>query len=192
MGTDLRLRAPRWEDFDDLRENYYLCYEEREQGYPIGITLFEERPSYAAEVEWFSGFLHRVLREEVVAVVAEREGHVVGNCSVGPRGPGPGSEVAHVGDLGILVHRDHRGSGVGSALLKEAIERCRGKFEVLTLDVFENNEGAKRLYRRFGFERCGRVPRAIRRRGTYFDEEKMVLILGPAGAGVSPGPLGAL
>lgn len=48
----------------------------------------------------------------------------------------------------IAVHRDYRGKGIGSSLLKKTIEQCKGD---IALHVeFENP--AKRLYERIGFK----------------------------------------
>lgn len=171
------VRDVRWTDFDDLRETYYHLYEERDRGDRIGITLFRERPSLADEVAWFGGQYARALRGEDVWSVAEREGHVVGNCHIGRVGASPSSEQAHVGLLGILVNEAHRGTGVGTALLEHALAAARGRFEVVRLSVFTFNQDAKRLYARFGFVDSGHVPRAIRRGGAYFDEDEMVLLL---------------
>jgi RimJ/RimL family protein N-acetyltransferase len=177
MPTPSRVtvRSPRWGDFDELRETYFRLYDEREAGKPIGITLFEERPSLADETVWFQTHFRRALEGQEIFLVAEVDGHVVGNCTIGPVGAGPASEQSHAGELGILVHQDHRGSGVGSALLERALELARSKYEVVFLTVFTVNEGAQRLYRRFGFAVCGHLPKAVKRGGKYFDEERMVL-----------------
>jgi ribosomal protein S18 acetylase RimI-like enzyme len=174
------VRSVRWSDFDDLRETYYRLYDERDQGETIGITLFRDRPSLVDEVDWFSHQYHRVLSGDCVMSVAEVDGRVVGNCVIDREGANVLSEAGHVGTLGILVDPAFRGKGVGSALLRHAIEACRGKFEVIRLSVFSANSRAQQLYRRFGFEVCGHVPRAVRRGSTYFDEDLMVLLLGPA------------
>jgi len=171
------VRSVRWSDFDHTREIYYGLYDERDRGEPIGITLFENRPSLADEVDWFARQYHRVLAGDAVMSVAEVDGRVVGNCVIGRSGPNASSEMGHVGVLGILVDPAFRGKGVGSALLRHALDACRGKFEVVRLSVFSVNEKAQKLYRRFGFEVCGHVPRAVRRGTTYFDEEEMVLLL---------------
>jgi RimJ/RimL family protein N-acetyltransferase len=173
----LIVRDVRWSDFEDLREMYYGLYEERERGEPIGITLFRERPSLADEVEWFSQAYRRVLAGDEVLSVAEVDGRAVGNCAVTRSGPSRSSEVGHVGNLGILVDAPYRGQGIGTALMRHAIAQCRGKFEVIRLTVFSVNEGAQRLYRRFGFAPCGHRARAVRRGTAYYDEEEMVLFL---------------
>lgn len=54
-------------------------------------------------------------------------------------------------DLYILPEYQNR--GLGTALLRYAIDRCDG---VPTLWILENNAGAERLYRREGFTPTGR------------------------------------
>ena len=178
------VRSVRWEDFDDIRETYFHLYEERDRGDRIGITLFRERPSLADEIDWFSHQYSRVARGDDLWSVAERNGHVVGNCHIGRLGPTPSSEQAHIGVLGILVAEPDRGTGVGTALLEHALASARGRFDVIRLSVFTINRDAQRLYARFGFVPSGHVPRAIRRGSEYFDEDEMVLVLdrGPAAA----------
>lgn len=171
------VRELRWGDFDDLREAYYRLYEERDSGAPIGITLYADRPSVIDEAEWFAGLYRESLSGRTVVSVAEVAGHAVGSCTIGPVGRVPGSETAHVGELGILVRDGHRGRGVGTALLAHALDRARERFDLVRLWVFEVNVGAVRLYQRFGFERVGRMPGAVRRGGRYFDELLFVLDL---------------
>jgi len=171
------VRPLEWRDFDDLTDVYYLLYEERARGEPIGITLFGERPTRADEVTWFTGLYRDVLAGNTIAMVAERGGHAIGSCIVGRQGARPDAENGHVGVLGLLVHRDHRGIGAGTALLRATLARCHGVFEIVRLTVFATNTGAKRLYAAFGFRDAGRIPRAIRRNGAYFDEDLMVLVV---------------
>jgi len=169
------LRPVRWEDFPDLKETYFQLYDERDSGEPIGITLFATRPALSDEVAWFDHFFRRVLDGDEIAWVAEVDGHAVGMCTVDRIGPGPHSEQSHVGELGILVRRAHRGTGLGTALLERALADARTKFELVYLSVFSANERAQRLYHRFGFEVCGRLPRAVKRGGQYEDLVRMVL-----------------
>ena len=61
------------------------------------------------------------------------------------------------GEVGMLVDRDWRGRGVGSALVQEAISRARGQgLHKLCLEVFMPNTAAIALYRKFGFVEEGR------------------------------------
>lgn len=172
---EVTIRHLRWADFDDLRETYFHLYDERARGEPIGIHLFSERPSISNEAEWFLSHFRKALEGDAVVVVAERNGRVVGSCTIGHIGPAAPSEQSHVGELGILVDHAHRGAGVGTALLRQALLEARAKFEVVYLSVFSNNDGAQRLYRRFGFTVCGHLPRIVKRGNQYLDEERMVL-----------------
>ena len=52
----------------------------------------------------------------------------------------------------LAVRPGHRGHGVGRLLLEEVERRARARgSSKLTLEVHGSNEGAMRLYRRFGF-----------------------------------------
>jgi RimJ/RimL family protein N-acetyltransferase len=175
-------RELRWNDFEDLTAAYYLLYEERETQPDIGIGLFEHRPTLADEVTWFASLYRKVLLGDAVVAVGEVAGHAVGDCVIGRVGPTAESEQAHLGTLGILVHRDHRGHGLGRAMMARALNEARGKFEMVQLTVFVVNTRARRLYQEFGFRTVGRVPKILRRNGQYYDEELMVLDLSTASA----------
>ena len=99
-------------------------------------------------------YLKSIRRYPHAAVfVAERHGEIVGRLSVG-RDPHPASD--HVADLGLMVAKGHRRHGVGWGLLEQAARWARAVgVEKLELHVFPHNDGAIRLYERFGFEREG-------------------------------------
>ena len=53
---------------------------------------------------------------------------------------------------GISVHRDYRGRGIGSRLLREpAAYARRNGFRSIRLNVIDTNSSARRLYERQGF-----------------------------------------
>ncbi|MGA8542087.1 MAG: GNAT family N-acetyltransferase [Thermoplasmata archaeon] len=171
------VRELRWSDFDQIRETFYLLFDERETQPEIGITLFDRRPSIEDEASWFASLFRRAASGEAIVAVAEHHGMVVGQCTISRVGPTAQHEAAHVGELGILVHRDHRGAGVGRALLESALGQARGTFEVVRLSVFSVNTRARRLYERCGFVYIGSRPAAVKRGERYFDEDLMVLDL---------------
>jgi len=172
----VRVRALRWDDFPELVRGYWHLYDERDRGKPHGITLFGEKPTLAEEVDWFASLYRRVLLGDAICVVAEVAGRVVGQCSIGRVGRTADAENGHVGLLGILVEHGYRRRGVGRALMRAALSRARSRFEVVKLSVFANNYGAKRLYEQLGFRLTGSIPRAVRRRGAFIDEEHMALV----------------
>ncbi|HYA78123.1 MAG TPA: GNAT family N-acetyltransferase, partial [Verrucomicrobiae bacterium] len=84
----------------------------------------------------------------------------------------PQLDQRHVGMVGLLVREDHRNMGVGTVLLSSLVERAKreGKYELLVLSVFANNEHARRLYRKMGFVEFGVLPNGLKRNGQYTDE----------------------
>jgi ribosomal protein S18 acetylase RimI-like enzyme len=127
------------------------------------------------ERKWFEGTLKGIAEGNVVMVVAEVDSHVVGWCDV--RRSAPKTPVDHRGLLGICIKLEFRGQGIGEALMRGIVERCRGKFEVIELAVFSHNTRAVRLYERSGFKKFGVQRGAVKRAGRYFDEDLMELKL---------------
>jgi len=113
-------------------------------------------------------YLRAARRHPDVAVfVADVGGAVVALLALS-RAPHPSSR--HVADLGIMVAATHRGQGVGTRLLEEAVgwARTSGILK-LELHVFPWNEPALRLYESFGFEREGYRKNHYERDGEYVD-----------------------
>jgi ribosomal protein S18 acetylase RimI-like enzyme len=79
----------------------------------------------------------------------------------------------------MMVARDWRRRGVGSALVAAAIEWSReNRLHKLTLSVFPHNEAAIALYRKFGFVEEGlRVKQIRRSNGELWDLVEMGLLL---------------
>lgn len=62
----------------------------------------------------------------------------------------------HVGMFGVSVDRQYRGAGIGSALITALLDWApRNGITRVEVEAFAVNEGAIRLYERFGFEREG-------------------------------------
>lgn len=169
-----------WGDFEGIVRIYFELYDEVRDDPSLGITLFDRRPTMGEEVSWFAALYRSTLEGDAVSAVAEVDGRVVGMCTVRRRGPS--QELRHVGDLGIFVALGSRGQGIGRALMRHVLERCRGKLEFVELSVFASNDRARALYRSLGFRTWGTLPRAIRRAGADIDAEHMVLALDPPGS----------
>jgi len=82
---------------------------------------------------------------------------------------------------GVYVIPEHRRTGLARQLVTEAIARARAwkDLECLWLDVTTVNTGARALYASLGFRAIAVKPRALKVDGRYYDEELMVLDLGP-------------
>jgi ribosomal protein S18 acetylase RimI-like enzyme len=83
------------------------------------------------------------------------------------------------GEINIMVAREWRGRGVGSALLATAIEWARERgLHKLSLSVFAHNAAAIALYRKLGFVEEGRRVKQYRRSsGELWDAVDMGLLL---------------
>jgi putative acetyltransferase len=107
---------------------------------------------------------------ELVAVVGER---VVGTLGLQTFHNRP--RRAHAGTIGIGVHEEWQGKGIGSALVRAAVELADRWLNLrrIELEVFADNEPAIRLYERFGFEREGLLRQYAFRDGRYVDAYMM-------------------
>jgi RimJ/RimL family protein N-acetyltransferase len=160
-------------DFTDLVDNYYRFYDEVKENPAFGIVLYHKKPSLSDELNWFSGLYKKVADGDAIAIVAEIDSHVVGFCEVSRNQPG--SDISHRAGLGIHVNKDSRSKGVGTALMRGMLQRCKGRFEIIELGVLTVNNVAKRLYGKFGFKTFGVRPRSIKRGDMYLDMELMQL-----------------
>lgn len=89
-------------------------------------------------------------------LIAERKGRIVGQCRVGPEWPAePGTGALA---LGIELHPDVRGFGLGPELMMAAYRWAAGRCARMELAVLPHNARALRLYRALGYADLGPVP----------------------------------
>jgi putative acetyltransferase len=88
----------------------------------------------------------------------------------------------HVGTIGMSVHEDWHGKGVGTALMRAGVDLADNWLNLtrLELEVYTDNEPAVRLYERFGFEREGLLRGHAYRDGRYVDAYFMARLRPPA------------
>ncbi|MEO8609574.1 MAG: GNAT family N-acetyltransferase [Chloroflexota bacterium] len=111
-----------------------------------------------------------------IYLVAEVEGLIIGNCTGrGGRRLASGGSVG----VGIAVHADWRGKGVGTALLRNLIGWAQrtGAIWRIELDVFTHNAQAIHVYQKLGFEIEGRRQKAYYKNGQFVDAFMMALLL---------------
>lgn len=122
----------------------------------------------APPIEESRRFVLDLLAERSPMVVAFTPGpRVVGWCDI--RVP-PFDCVRHVGVLGMGVHPDFRGEGIGHLLLERALRHARTcRLEKVELTVFASNLIAVKLYEQSGFEVEGIKRRSYKLDGVYDD-----------------------
>lgn len=88
------------------------------------------------------------------------------------------SRRRHVAAIGMCVHDDWQGKGVGSALMQAAIELADRWLNLtrLELNVFTDNTAAIGLYKKFGFKVEGTHERYAFRDGAFTDAYAMARI----------------
>ena len=167
----MKVRDLAWTDFQGWVDLYYSRYDEIGRNPDLGIFLYETKPSLSDEATTFGRVMKDVLDGNQIGAVAEDGDHLIGSCMVGR--VGHHLEDRHVGSLGIAIHPDWRGRGVGDALMGYVLARCPGVFEIVVLKVLSINEPASRLYRKHGFREYGRQPRSFKRGERYLDDVLM-------------------
>jgi putative acetyltransferase len=77
----------------------------------------------------------------------------------------------HVGEIGMAVHEDWHGKGVGSAMMQAAIDLADKWLNLsrLELGVYTDNEPAIALYKKFGFVIEGTMKNFAFRDGQFVD-----------------------
>jgi RimJ/RimL family protein N-acetyltransferase len=114
------------------------------------------------------------IAERVPQFVALDDDRVVGWCDVLPK---PRPALRHSGVLGMGVISEHRGRGIGRALLDATLQTAKASgISRIELTVRVDNERAKRLYERFGFVIEGLCRRHMRVDGEFKDSWLMALL----------------
>lgn len=131
--------------------------------------------------DWADRFNSALVNDDQVWFVADLDDVVIGAIFMNnERG------LAH---LGMAVVADHRGRGIGRALLASGIGWARDQLcHKVSLEVWPHNVRARRLYEWAGFQEEGYLKRHYRRRnGALWDAVAMGLVLDTTSPG-RPGP----
>ena len=111
--------------------------------------------------------------ESAYYLVAILDDRIVGMASVDtfPHKP----RRRHVGEIGISVHEEWQGKGVGAALMRAILDLSDNWLNLtrLELEVYADNQAAIHLYERFGFEVEGTLRQHAFRDGQYVDSKVM-------------------
>jgi putative acetyltransferase len=168
---DYVIREATPDDAEQLIERMQRLVEEPGINFIMGPGEFtftaEEERRFLAE---------RAESDNSVFLLALAGDRIIGNlgCDGGKR-----RAVRHEATIGISVDRDWRNRGVGTALMRRAIEWARGTGVLtrLQLQVFARNAPAIHLYQKLGFQIEGSRRNAILRDGEYIDSLMMALLL---------------
>jgi putative acetyltransferase len=126
-------------------------------------TLQTPFTSVAAREKRFAG-----RGDNEAILVAAIEGKVVGSAGLVRE---TRHRRAHAAGIGMAVHDDYAGRGVGTALMQALVDLADRWWNIkrLELDVYVDNPRAIALYERFGFVREGVLRAYAWRDGEYVD-----------------------
>lgn len=164
---------------------------DQKRRWPEGLVIRARRPEDAeqsAKLHNLPGYRHGTLRpphpspESVrkyieannpnnLSLVAVLDGLVVGEIGLTRFQ----DRRNHAGSLGMGVHDDYTGRGIGRAMLSEVVEAADQWFNLarLELTVYTDNARAIALYESFGFEREGHLRMYAFRAGRHVDAYSM-------------------
>ena len=162
------IRAARLADAEGIRTivNYEILN---------GVSIFELEPrSLAAQRTWLqdrSG-VHAVL----VATPDDDDDTVLGFASLSPFHTRPAYNTTV--ENSVYVHQDHRGQGIGRALLVEIIKLAKSHgFHTVIARISGGNETSVAVHRSVGFEVAGTERQVGRKFGRWIDVIVMQLML---------------
>ncbi|MDX2147393.1 MAG: N-acetyltransferase [Planctomycetota bacterium] len=159
-GRACRIRSATPEDAEGVLE----CALEAFATSDHTLTKADE---FAMTLEKEREFLSRVQASPTeLFLIAEKQGaqtpcqpgDVLGVLNL--RQPAPRRKVRHIVELGMSIRSSHRGVGLGSALLDDAIDWAEANpvLRIMTLGVYASNAAGLALYKRCGFVEYGRLP----------------------------------
>jgi RimJ/RimL family protein N-acetyltransferase len=163
------LRAPRWEDLDDMLELINSLVEEKAEIY---IT---QKFTREAEAEWLLKALSLLEKDEKLFLVAEVEGKVVASSELQVRG----ADKEEIGVIGIIVRKGYRNLGIGTEIMKTLLEQAVFfGLRTVTVNTFATNKRAIHVYEKVGFVQSRIIPEKHLRQGRLIDEIIMTKIIG--------------
>lgn len=123
------------------------------------------------------GYLDSLSPREAVHVATTESGEIIGFQSLDLWAPTIRS-MAHVCQVGTFLLPEWRRHGVGTALLRTALQFARDAgYSKIVIQVRASNRSAQAFYRRLGFQECGRFTKHVRIDGEEDDVILMELFL---------------
>ena len=145
-GVEAILKTPEIEDSEMLLNSIKTSSGETEF---LSRTI-EDWESVTVESE--EKFINNVRESRNTLFIAcYADGVIAGNCDITFK---TGSKTSHIATVGIALQKKYWNIGIGSAMFKElmkAAEEHKGT-EIVDLEMIEENNRAKALYEKFGFQ----------------------------------------
>lgn len=77
---------------------------------------------------------------------------------------------SHVGEIGYDVKNEYRNSGVATLLIKNILKELKKtNIKYLIAWTADYNEPSKRMMKKFGFRKAGKIKNGVLKNGKYYD-----------------------
>jgi phosphinothricin acetyltransferase len=153
-------------DAEAIREIYNAEVSGSTVTFDLVPRTLEEQRAWLAD--------HAGAHPAIVAV--DDGGAVVGFASLSPYKERPAYATSV--ENSVFVHRDHRGEGIGKALLTELVRLARDHgFHTIIARIVGDNEASIRAHRAVGFELVGVEREVGRKFGRWLDVVELQLLL---------------
>jgi len=161
-GMEAILKTPEIEDAEMLLNSIKTASDETEF---LSRTI-EDWESVTVESE--EKFIHNVRESQNTLFIAcYVDGVIAGNCDITFM---TGSKTSHIATVGIALQKKFWNIGIGSEMFKELVKAAEehNGTEIVDLEFIEENNRAKALYEKFGFEVISLKPKIFKLKdGTY-------------------------
>jgi ribosomal protein S18 acetylase RimI-like enzyme len=126
------------------------------------IIMSGEPMTEVEEKAYLTSLLKEIGEKQTVAFYVFDGDKLVANGQIKKRV----RRLSHIGDFGITVAKEYRQDGVGSQLMTMLLEEAKTiGVNIVTLEVFSNNERACHVYQKMGFTEFGVLPKSVVHRG---------------------------
>ncbi len=169
MNTDFYIRSAKSEDVIPVQELRKLGWQDNYVNPETGVTKellvtkLASLPVLQSDVDYFISMLQKAGNKDknLVATYGEK---IVGVVFYDELSNGNG-------DIGVFVDRKYRAQGIGTALLKELVNKTTNTLEVT---IFAKNK-SRSLYEKFGFKVEGPEEKHFFDEKIYLPSQRLVL-----------------
>lgn len=151
INQAIRIRFVRRRDFDAVRRNHQITYEEhkaREPRFEDDGPFIEDYLADAVHpFSWLGGLFSKSQR---IVLVAEHDGEIAGHIAYIRHSNTIGPYAAFVGDISVAP--EHRRSGLGRALVDAMEHReARAGTTNFAASIWPENKASEALFERLGY-----------------------------------------
>src|SRR3989339_876493 len=126
------------------------------------IIMSGEPVTELEENSYLTTLLKEIIQKQAVAFYVFDGEKLIANGQIKKRP----RRLSHIGDFGITVAKEYRQDGVGSQLMTMLLKEAKTiGVNIVTLEVFSNNERACHVYQKMGFTEFGVLSTSVVHRG---------------------------